>query len=156
MQRACADAAPAGGVGVRRRHRHRHRQAGSRRWLRKKARARGQWRGGGGGRFGGAPEDVAVAGRKRVMVVVDHSSGAKHTMMCALTHVANRGDFLTLRHVLPLGSGARGEDASALANSLVSLCKACKPEVRASAPFPSATRLLFFHLHCTVLVLVKH
>ncbi|KAE8820445.1 universal stress protein family protein [Hordeum vulgare] len=149
MQRACADAAPAGGVGVRRRHRHRHRQAGSRRWLRKKARARGQRRGG-GGRFGGAPEDAAMAGRKRVMVVVDHSSGAKHAMMCALNHVANRGD------VLPLGSGARGEDASALANSLVSLCKACKPEVRASAPFPSATRLLFFHLHCTVLVLVKH
>ncbi|KAI4995804.1 hypothetical protein ZWY2020_037892 [Hordeum vulgare] len=68
-------------------------------------------------------------GRKRVMVVVDQSYGAKHAMMWALTHVANRGYFLTLLHVLPHGSGARGEDASALANSLGSLCKACKPEV---------------------------
>ncbi|KAE8794073.1 universal stress protein family protein [Hordeum vulgare] len=68
-------------------------------------------------------------GRKRVMVVVDQSYGAKHAMMWALTHVANRGHFLTLLHVLLHGSGARGEDASVLANSLGSLCKACKPEV---------------------------
>jgi hypothetical protein len=61
------------------------------------------------------------------MVVVDQSSGAKHAMMWALTHVANRGDFLTLLHVLPRGGA--GEEASALANSLGSLCKACKPEV---------------------------
>ncbi|KAE8788949.1 universal stress protein family protein [Hordeum vulgare] len=103
---------------------------GSRRWSRKKARARGHRRGGG---FCGAPEDAAAAGRKRVMVVVDQSSGAKHAMMWALTHVANRGDFLTLLHVLPRGSAARGDDASGLANSLGSLCKACKPEVEVEA-----------------------
>ncbi|XP_048539990.1 uncharacterized protein LOC125519144 isoform X1 [Triticum urartu] len=102
---------------------------GSRRWSRKKARARGHRRGGGG--FCGAPEEAAAAGRKRVMVVVDQSSGAKHAMMWALTHVANRGDFLTLLHVLPRGGGTRGEDAAALANSLGSLCKACKPELHA-------------------------
>ena len=39
---------------------------GSRRWFRKKARARGHRRGGGFCRM-----EVAVAGRKRVMVVVD-------------------------------------------------------------------------------------
>ncbi|CAM0955400.1 unnamed protein product [Alopecurus aequalis] len=104
---------------------------GSRRWSsRKKARARGHRRGGGG--FCGASEESAAAGRKRVLVVVDQSSGAKHAMMWALTHVANRGDFLTLLHVLPRGSGG-GEEASALANSLGSLCKACKPEVEVEA-----------------------
>ncbi|KAL6609940.1 hypothetical protein ACP70R_034341 [Stipagrostis hirtigluma subsp. patula] len=105
---------------------------GSRRWSRKKARARG-------GGFCGRREDAAAAGRKRVMVVVDQSSGAKHAMMWALTHVANRGDFLTLLHVLPphgsgrCGGGGGGEDASALANSLGALCKACKPEVEVEA-----------------------
>uniref|UniRef100_A0ACD5TFK5 Uncharacterized protein n=1 Tax=Avena sativa TaxID=4498 RepID=A0ACD5TFK5_AVESA len=104
---------------------------GSRRWAgRKKARGRGHRRGGG---FCGAAEEAAApAGRKRVMVVVDQSSGAKHAMMWALTHVASRGDFLTLLHVLPRGSGG-GEEASALANSLGSLCKACKPEVEVEA-----------------------
>uniref|UniRef100_M8B0Y9 UspA domain-containing protein n=1 Tax=Aegilops tauschii TaxID=37682 RepID=M8B0Y9_AEGTA len=86
-----------------------------------------------GGGFCGAPEEAAATGRKRVMVVVDQSSGAKHAMMWALTHVANRGDFLTLLHILPRGGGARGEDAAALANSLGSLCKACKPEVEVEA-----------------------
>ncbi|KAI5019651.1 hypothetical protein ZWY2020_044539 [Hordeum vulgare] len=52
-------------------------ERGLRRWSRKKAQARGHRRGGSGG--------------KRVMVVVDQSSGAKHAMMWALTHVANRG-----------------------------------------------------------------
>ncbi|KAJ1254835.1 hypothetical protein BS78_09G154000 [Paspalum vaginatum] len=109
---------------------------GSRRWSRKKARARGHRRGGG---FCNRTEEAA-AGRKRVMVVVDQSSGAKHAMMWALTHVANKGDFLTLLHVLPpqSGSGSRsrsggGKDASALANSLGALCKACKPEVEVEA-----------------------
>ncbi|KAM0860762.1 hypothetical protein ACQ4PT_046324 [Festuca glaucescens] len=108
---------------------------GSRRWSgRKKARARGHRRGVGGGFCGGREEETAAAGRKRVMVVVDQSSGAKHAMMWALTHVANRGDFLTLLHVLPRGGGAgAGEEASALANSLGSLCKACKPEVEVEA-----------------------
>ncbi|KAI4983621.1 hypothetical protein ZWY2020_025487 [Hordeum vulgare] len=36
---------------------------------------------------------------------------------------------MPLLHVLPRGSGARGEDASALTNSLGSLCKACRPEM---------------------------
>ncbi|XP_062231443.1 uncharacterized protein LOC133928928 [Phragmites australis] len=104
---------------------------GSRRWSKKKARTRGHRRGGGFCRTG----EVA-AERKRVMVVVDQSSGAKHAMMWALTHVANKGDFLTLLHVLPpqrsSGRGG-GEEASALANSLGSLCKACKPEVEVEA-----------------------
>ncbi|RCV17599.1 hypothetical protein SEVIR_3G238300v4 [Setaria viridis] len=109
---------------------------GSRRWSRKKARARGHRRGGGFCRT----EEAAAAGRKRVMVVVDQSSGAKHAMMWALTHVASKGDFLTLLHVLPPqtgngGGGGRGGgvDASALANSLGALCKACKPEVEVEA-----------------------
>uniref|UniRef100_A0A0E0DRQ6 UspA domain-containing protein n=1 Tax=Oryza meridionalis TaxID=40149 RepID=A0A0E0DRQ6_9ORYZ len=102
---------------------------GSRRWSRKKA--RGHHRRGGGGGGGGLcrSREEAPAGRKRVMVVVDQSSGAKHAMMWALTHVASKGDFLTLLHVLPHGGG----DASALANSLGSLCKACKPEVEVEA-----------------------
>ncbi|KAL6848580.1 hypothetical protein ACP4OV_021606 [Aristida adscensionis] len=99
---------------------------GSRRW--KKARTRGHRRGGG---FCRSEEEATAAGRKRVMVVVDQSSGAKHAMMWALTHVASKGDFLTLLHVLPPGTG--GEDASALANSLGALCKACKPEVEVEA-----------------------
>uniref|UniRef100_J3M7E6 UspA domain-containing protein n=1 Tax=Oryza brachyantha TaxID=4533 RepID=J3M7E6_ORYBR len=105
---------------------------GSRRWSRKKARAaaRGHHRRGGGGRGG-----VGGRGGGRVMVVVDQSSGAKHAMMWALTHVASKGDFLTLLHVLPHshGGGRAGDDASALANSLGSLCKACKPEVEVEA-----------------------
>ncbi|CAN6355086.1 unnamed protein product [Urochloa humidicola] len=101
---------------------------GSRRWSRKKqARARGHRRGGGFCR-------TEEAGRKRVMVVVDQSSGAKHAMMWALTHVATKGDFLTLLHVLPpqsSGGGGGRVDASALANSLGALCKACRPELHA-------------------------
>ena len=84
------------------------------------------------------------------MVVVDQSYGAKHAMMWALTHVANRGHFLTLLHVLLHGSGARGEDASVLANSLGSLCKACKPEV---VPLlPSLLQVIFFSFICTALL----
>ncbi|KAI4994851.1 hypothetical protein ZWY2020_034754 [Hordeum vulgare] len=83
-------------------------------------------------------------GRKRVMVVVDQSYGAKHAMMWALTHVNNRGYFLTLTH----GIGARGKDASALANSLGSLYKACKPEV---VPLlPSLLQVTFFSFICTL------
>jgi len=68
-----------------------------------------------------------------VMVVVDQSSGAKHAMMWALTHVANKGDFLTLLHVLPHSGSGRGEEASSLANSLGTLCKASRPEVEVEA-----------------------
>ncbi|KAL5226432.1 hypothetical protein ABZP36_014697 [Zizania latifolia] len=105
------------------------RRMGSRRWSRKRA-ARG---GGYGGK--GVSAAATAAGRKRVMVVVDDSSGAKHAMMWALTHVANKGDFLTLLHVLPhAGAGAsRGEGAPSLANSLGTLCKACRPEVEVEA-----------------------
>uniref|UniRef100_J3L6C0 UspA domain-containing protein n=2 Tax=Oryza brachyantha TaxID=4533 RepID=J3L6C0_ORYBR len=66
------------------------------------------------------------------MVVVDDTSGAKHAMMWALTHVANKGDFLTLLHVLPHAGGGGGETPS-LANSLGTLCKACRPEVEVEA-----------------------
>ncbi|TVU36333.1 hypothetical protein EJB05_18265 [Eragrostis curvula] len=99
------------------------RRRGSRRWSKKRAAARGY--GAGNGKLQGEA-------RKRVMVLVDDSSGAKHAMMWALTHVANKGDFLTLLHVLP-HAGAGGEEASSLANSLGTLCKASRPEVEVEA-----------------------
>ncbi|XP_062227419.1 uncharacterized protein LOC133925537 [Phragmites australis] len=105
------------------------RRRGSRRWSKKRAAARGY---GAGNGCRSKPGDGAAAARKRVMVVVDESSGAKHAMMWALTHVANKGDFLTLLHVLP-NCGGRGEEASSLANSLGTLCKACRPEVEVEA-----------------------
>ncbi|XP_047323408.1 uncharacterized protein LOC124927104 [Impatiens glandulifera] len=67
--------------------------------------------------------------RKRVMVVVDESSHSKHAMMWALTHVTDKGDLLTLLHILPHPSSP----SSSLATSLASLCKACKPEVEIEA-----------------------
>nr|CAB3474960.1 unnamed protein product [Digitaria exilis] len=91
---------------------------GSRRWSKKRAAAAAR----------GYGTKLQGEARKRVMVVVDESSGAKHAMMWALTHVANKGDFLTLLHVLP-HSGGRGEEASSLANSLGTLCKASRPEI---------------------------
>ncbi|CAO1942469.1 unnamed protein product [Urochloa humidicola] len=100
---------------------------GSRRWSKKRAAAAARGYGGGGGNGYGAKQQGEV--RKRVMVVVDESSGAKHAMMWALTHVANKGDFLTLLHVLPHSGSGRGEEASSLANSLGTLCKASRPEV---------------------------
>ncbi|CAO2167220.1 unnamed protein product [Urochloa humidicola] len=101
---------------------------GSRRWSKKRAAARGY----GGGNGYGAKQQQGEA-RKRVMVVVDESSGAKHAMMWALTHVANKGDFLTLLHVLPHSGSGRAEEASSLANSLGTLCKASRPEVEVEA-----------------------
>ncbi|KAK4370444.1 hypothetical protein RND71_009919 [Anisodus tanguticus] len=80
--------------------------------------------------------------RKRVMVVVDQSSHSKHAMMWALTHVTNKGDILTLLHIVPHSSssstchnnkGSCDSSASHLASSLGSLCKACKPEVEVEA-----------------------
>ncbi|GJM92404.1 hypothetical protein PR202_gb04042 [Eleusine coracana subsp. coracana] len=100
------------------------RRRGSRRWS-KKQRAAARGYGAGNGRLQGEA-------RKRVMVLVDESSGAKHAMMWALTHVANKGDFLTLLHVLPHAGGG-GEEASSLANSLGTLCKASRPEVEVEA-----------------------
>lgn len=62
--------------------------------------------------------------KKRVMVLVDQSSYSKHAMMWALTHVANKGDILTLLHIVPSSSSP-----NSLAPTLGSLCKASKPEV---------------------------
>lgn len=67
---------------------------------------------------------------KRVMVVVDKSSHSKHAMMWALTHVTNKGDILTLLHIVPPSS----KNSSLLAAaSLASLCQASKPEVEVEA-----------------------
>jgi hypothetical protein len=111
------------------------RRRGSRRWSKKRAAAAARGYGAGGSNGYGGMKQQGDAARKRVMVVVDESSGAKHAMMWALTHVANKGDFLTLLHVLPHSGSGRGEEASSLANSLGTLCKASRPEVctRASA-----------------------
>ncbi|OQU87966.1 hypothetical protein SORBI_3003G373900 [Sorghum bicolor] len=110
---------------------------GSRRWSKKRAAAAAAARGYGAGAGGYGvkqqAEAAATAARKRVMVVVDETSGSKHAMMWALTHVANKGDFLTLLHVLPHSGSGRGEEASSLANSLGTLCKASRPEVEVEA-----------------------
>ncbi|KAL3845535.1 hypothetical protein ACJIZ3_002938 [Penstemon smallii] len=65
--------------------------------------------------------------KKRVMVVVDNSSHSKQAMMWALTHVTNKGDLLTLLHIVSSST------SSSLATTLGSLCKACKPEVEVEA-----------------------
>ncbi|AQK99188.1 Adenine nucleotide alpha hydrolase-like superfamily protein [Zea mays] len=109
---------------------------GSRRWSRKRAAAaRGYCGGYDDYDVKQQAEAASAAARKRVIVVVDDTSGSKHAMMWALTHVASKGDFLTLLHVLlphsASGGGcSRGEEASSLANSLGTLCKASRPEVR--------------------------
>ncbi|KAL4272670.1 hypothetical protein GQ457_13G021480 [Hibiscus cannabinus] len=70
--------------------------------------------------------DDGLVLRKRVMVVVDQSSHSKHAMMWALSHVANKGDLLTLLHVIPPVL-PKPSSSSCLATSLdlESLCKAC-------------------------------
>lgn len=68
-------------------------------------------------------------GRKRVMVVVDDTSHSKHAMLWALTHVANKGDSLTLLHVVPPHRGPESSCSTYLVNYLGSLCKDCKPGV---------------------------
>lgn len=67
------------------------------------------------------------------MVVVDQSSHSKHAMMWALSHVANKGDLLTLLHVLPDHCSEGSEASNYLASSLGSLCKASRPEVEIEA-----------------------
>lgn len=67
--------------------------------------------------------------QKRVMVVVDETSRSKHAMMWALTHVTNKGDWLTLLHIISDSHSS----TPTLASSLGSLCKACKPEVEVEA-----------------------
>ncbi|WKA09444.1 hypothetical protein VitviT2T_027089 [Vitis vinifera] len=94
--------------------------------------------------YGG--ENGGLVMRKRVMVVVDHTSNSKHAMMWALTHVTNKGDILTLLHIIPpshKGSERPTESSSSpyLANSLGSLCKACKPEVEVEALVIQGPRL---------------
>jgi hypothetical protein len=87
--------------------------------------------------YGG--ENGGLVMRKRVMVVVDDTSHAKQAMMWALTHVANKSDLLTLLYIIPAASSKGGPESASesssssspyLANSLGSLCKACRPEVR--------------------------
>lgn len=93
----------------------------SRRWGKKSSREEmGVW----------AERSVGME-KKKVMVVVDQSGKAKEAMMWALTHVANKGDLLTLLHVLPPHNPHRGGETGLhnLACSLGALCKSCKPEV---------------------------
>ncbi|KAJ0086122.1 hypothetical protein Patl1_08381 [Pistacia atlantica] len=83
----------------------------------------------------GGGDNGGLVMRKRVMVLVDQTSHSKHAMMWALTHVTNKGDLLTLLHVIP---PSHHHDTSSnyspyLANSLGALCKACKPEVEVEA-----------------------
>ncbi|KAK4274020.1 hypothetical protein QN277_017312 [Acacia crassicarpa] len=78
-------------------------------------------------------EDSAMVVRKRVMVVVDHNAHSKHAMMWALTHVANKGDSLTLLHIVPPHDGSDSSCSTYLVNYLGSLCKGCKPEVEVEA-----------------------
>ncbi|MED6197610.1 hypothetical protein PIB30_058103 [Stylosanthes scabra] len=83
---------------------------------------------------GGNNNENGVMVRKRVMVFVDGTSHSKHAMMWALTHVANKGDLLTLLHVVPLDKAAESCSCSTyLVNYLGSLCKDCKPEVEVEA-----------------------
>ncbi|XP_020225816.1 uncharacterized protein LOC109807652 [Cajanus cajan] len=77
--------------------------------------------------------ESGIMGRKRVMVVVDGTSHSKHAMMWALTHVANKGDSLTLLLVVPPHRGSETSCSSYLVNYLGSLCKDCKPGVEVEA-----------------------
>ncbi|KAL5558394.1 hypothetical protein UlMin_034605 [Ulmus minor] len=101
--------------------------------------------------YGGC-ENGGLMMRKRVMVVVDESSHSKHAMMWALTHVANKGDLFTLLHIIPSSSSHKSSDSGRaspdsascspyLANSLGTLCKACKPEVDVEALVIQGPRL---------------
>ncbi|XP_057442699.1 uncharacterized protein LOC130734350 [Lotus japonicus] len=83
----------------------------------------------------GNEENAGTVVKKRVMVVVDHTSHSKHAMMWALTHVANKGDLLTLLHVVPLDSASDSSSSCSahLVNYLRSLCRDFKPEVEVEA-----------------------
>lgn len=74
-----------------------------------------------------------LAMSKRVMVVVDHSSASKQAVMWALTHVASKGDLLTLLEVISPHTAQKkpvlADSSPHLASSLESLCRACRPEV---------------------------
>ncbi|KAI5355325.1 PREDICTED: universal stress [Prunus dulcis] len=90
--------------------------------------------------YGSDNNNGGLAMKKRLMVVVDDSSHSKHAMMWALTHVANKGDLLTLLHIIP-ASHDSSSVSPYLANSLGSLCKACKPEVEVEALVIQGPRL---------------
>ncbi|KAI3512780.1 hypothetical protein L1887_20099 [Cichorium endivia] len=66
------------------------------------------------------------------MVVVDQSLHSKHAMLWVLSHVANKGDMLTLLQISPNlkkeTEGSSSAPANHLVTSLGTLCKACKPE----------------------------
>ncbi|KAJ9560296.1 hypothetical protein OSB04_005456 [Centaurea solstitialis] len=102
---------------------------GSEAYLMQQMEGRAEVYGSNGGRYGSEK-------RKRVMVVVDESIHSKHAMLWALTHVANKGDMLTLLQICP-NLKKESESCSAPANQLVtslgSLCKACKPQVEVEA-----------------------
>ncbi|KAJ7959131.1 Adenine nucleotide alpha hydrolases-like superfamily protein [Quillaja saponaria] len=78
-------------------------------------------------------ENGGVTVRKRVMVVVDQTSHSKHALMWALTHVANKGDMLTLLHIVPSHKGSGSSCPTYLVNYLGSLCKDSNPEVEVEA-----------------------
>ncbi|XP_077242354.1 uncharacterized protein LOC143882837 [Tasmannia lanceolata] len=69
--------------------------------------------------------------------LIDRSTSAKDAMMWALSHVINKGDLLTLLHIIPPHKSQRNplssDSSPHLANSLGSLCKAFKPEVEVEA-----------------------
>ncbi|KAI3685499.1 hypothetical protein L6452_34747 [Arctium lappa] len=90
------------------------------------------------GRYGSAGVGAMVEKRKRVMVIVDQSIHSKHAMLWALTHVANKGDMLTLLQITPnlkreTVEASSPAPANHLVTSLGTLCKACKPEVDVEA-----------------------
>ncbi|RRT45376.1 hypothetical protein B296_00055177 [Ensete ventricosum] len=80
--------------------------------------------------------------KKRVMVLIDRTARAEQAMVWALTHVANKGDLVTLLHVLPphcSGSAHREEETSRLIDSLGSICKAIRPQAINLLPSPSSS-----------------
>lgn len=85
-----------------------------------------------------------AARSKRVMVVVDETSRSKHAMMWALTHLTNKGDLMTLLHVV----SPHDEPSPSLAQSLGSLCKACKPEVPLLFTLKNTSNNLHFGSSC--------
>ncbi|KAG8389751.1 hypothetical protein BUALT_Bualt01G0011200 [Buddleja alternifolia] len=93
---------------------------------------------GGDGGWGGSLKEMEgvksnnIMMKKRVMVVVDQTSHSKHAMMWALTHITNKGDILTLLHIVSSNSST-SSTSPFLATSLGSLCKASKPEVEVEA-----------------------
>lgn len=92
----------------------------------------------------GSSEDNGMVVRKRVMVVVDHTAHSKHAMMWALTHVANKGDLLTLLHIVSPYDGSDSSCSTYLVNYLGSLCKECKPEVHLFHVFNTLTLVSHF------------